>query len=265
MGQVFSAAVQSKINRSCEHATALSQTVTDWFANSTELKFDPTDGRHITLDLVVKEPPDLDQWACIFGDSIHTMRSALDIWMWERVTAELGGEPDSNRVYFPIYETRSSFKNWVKDMRALGVSKETIEALRKLQPYEQEFPVRQSALFAIHRLDIDDKHMKTAAIGFSHYGVDPLQFSGRWRPVANSDYDITVFEADIVKGGRLIEIVSSQPLELAQPAVQIKPTLHFVLDGEQREMLDTLGDFLEHVQKKMRSLDLIADRDGIPR
>ena len=98
------------------------------------------------------------------GDLIHNLRSALDQLVWQLVKAN-GGEPEEN-------PSAHSFTVWDLEAKcqtgfpggAAGVSKAALKFLKGLKPYKGG----NDALWAIHYLDIVDKHRMMVTTAVSH-------------------------------------------------------------------------------------------------
>jgi hypothetical protein len=60
------------------------------------------DGLLASVILRVRQPPPIDEWAVIFGDAVHNLRSALDSLVWE--LAHFDGQVPRNPrgLYFPV-------------------------------------------------------------------------------------------------------------------------------------------------------------------
>lgn len=109
------------------------------------------------------------------GAVVHAVRSSLD--HLAVALAKRNGATKTNDVYFPISSNEDAFfngrKSGIKKINRLSIA--DIEVIKKLKPYKGG----NDALYAIHQLDLLDKHnrlIKTAgfigSVGvFTAYGL----------------------------------------------------------------------------------------------
>lgn len=102
------------------------------------------------------------------GDCIHNLRAAFDIVACQIVT--LGNGRVSSQTQFPIFSSSKKFRSKV-GRNLQGASQAAISVVERLQPYQGE---HNQALWAIHRLDILDKHRMIIPVGAAHsaLGID---------------------------------------------------------------------------------------------
>lgn len=113
----------------------------------------------ITAKLVWKPEPVIDvRWAAvglkpgaIIGDSIHNMRTCLDLMASE--LARLNGKPDKN-VYFPFAASAESLDEQIKAKRFHYAGDDCVALLKQFAPYVGG----NHLLRGIHDLDMRDKH-----------------------------------------------------------------------------------------------------------
>jgi hypothetical protein len=125
-----------------------------------------------------------DALGLIAGDVIHNLRSALDHLVWQLVIAN-GKKPDDMRTEFPVWSKEAGFKKG-KPGRAKGISKEALNVLYGLKPYQGG----NDALWLLHQLDIVDKHRLLLAVASVAKGV-VIDFGG----LANEWFDKAPGEA----------------------------------------------------------------------
>lgn len=249
----FSPTVLAKINRSVAHTNELIKEVQTWIDTQTELKYKIHDnGLLHTLDLVVKAPPNLHDWSCIFGDAVHNMRSALDLWITERLFAETGSRPPNN-FDFPIYPNDGMFKGWITRNKHLRLTDPLMDELEAIQPYHHDGK-DDEALMSLHKLDIEDKHRSLLALGLNTYDADPMEFYGTWEPDPESDIEIVSNEIDPAAGGRVLEVIATRPLQVAQPDLSIRPIIEFTYKRKRRNAVVSLDTFVVHVQRVITRL-----------
>lgn len=132
-------------------------------------RFRSTDPLHVTLTGVQEQPPPenaklaLDvpmqvHWdaigllpGTIVGDSIHNMRTALDLMASE--LARLNARSDKN-VYFPFAESQDKLQTAIKSKSFDFAGADAVALLESFAPYRGG----NDLLRAIHDLDIRDKH-----------------------------------------------------------------------------------------------------------
>jgi hypothetical protein len=89
--------------------------------------------------------------SAIVGDIIHNLRAALDLAACDLV--RIRGESDRG-VYFPFCDSPEDLRDMIKRKRFNRAGRNAVALLHELRPYRNG----NSALRAIHDLDIQDKH-----------------------------------------------------------------------------------------------------------
>lgn len=111
------------------------------------------DTRESLIQIMVAESVPED-FALIIGDAIHNLRSALDIAISDIEFATTGHRKD--RTQFPIRETRNELISAINGGLKSKAPESTLNFIVDVvQPYKGG---NGDALWALHRLDIDDKH-----------------------------------------------------------------------------------------------------------
>jgi hypothetical protein len=131
-----------------------------------------TDGRnhHFAWRVKIVEEPPLAKWASLIGEGLHALRSALDHTAYELVRVN---RPKAEFSEFPVFKDRGA---WDCDhaKKLPGVSPKVLTQVKWLQPYRRR--EEEDPLWAIHRLDILDKHRRlnvvTAALEGSSYAIE---------------------------------------------------------------------------------------------
>lgn len=143
-----------KVTRASHHITELNSILerfrqSDFY--SLFIKKDLQTGQNILGFKTSKQLP-LDI-ALVVGDVLHNLRAALDLAVWDSVI-KAGGTPD-HKTMLPFSKTKkgleSSVKNRLKKVASTDICDLIINDIR---PY----PGGDDALYALHRLDIIDKH-----------------------------------------------------------------------------------------------------------
>jgi len=95
----------------------------------------------------------------ILGDAVHSLRSALDYVACELVRS-VGGAPKN--VYFPISESPEKYKT-DSGGKTKGMPQEAKDYIDRMRPYCGG----NDAFWAIHELDIIDKHRLLPTVGMN--------------------------------------------------------------------------------------------------
>lgn len=109
-----------------------------------------TEGDTLTLEIAIKPMPPLP--GAIVGDVVHNLRTALDLMATEMVSQTAG--QSSKSVYFPFGIDTADLEKQIKDKNFHRAGADAVTLLRTLAPYAGG----NTALRAIHDLDIQDKH-----------------------------------------------------------------------------------------------------------
>jgi hypothetical protein len=144
-----------KIKRAKQHIGDLHSKLqafaaTDYY--SLRVDKDAETGNNILKFSVTKAPP--EETALVIGDAIHNLKSALDLLVNDVFFEKLNRRSDYTK--FPVCETRDKL---VATMNG-GTIRQASEAIADLivdviKPYKGG----NDALYALHHLDICDKHM----------------------------------------------------------------------------------------------------------
>jgi hypothetical protein len=98
--------------------------------------------------------------AAIAGDAIHNLRAALDYLIWQLV--EANGQVPNQRTEFLFGNDEADFSTRCKGkILKMGVSAPAMDLIEALKPYNGG----NDGLYALHRLDIRDKHRLLITVG----------------------------------------------------------------------------------------------------
>jgi hypothetical protein len=111
---------------------------------------------------IAREPP--IQLGLIAGDIAHCLRSALDLLAWQLVWRS-GAEP-SRDTAFPISTSEESLERTI-EWRLRGALPEAKRAVRETKPHRGG----NAVLWALHELDIEDKHRVVLPLATDLAGV----------------------------------------------------------------------------------------------
>ena len=148
---------RAKRERAQHHLEILEKDVREFFAAhpySVTIEPDPERCRYVIRLHDPLQIPDT-KWACIIGDCVHNLRAVFDYIAWELA----GGDPLDTVTMFPVCDTTESFKKNANKIRRL--SPEAQALIQKFQPYQGKNRRRdphKHFLWALHALDISDKH-----------------------------------------------------------------------------------------------------------
>jgi hypothetical protein len=161
----------------------------------------------------------------ILGDAIHSLRTALDYLACELVRS---AGVDPGQVYFPISETDKKYAS-ESGGKTKGMPQAAKDEIDKMRPYKGG----NTGLWAIHKLDIIDKHrlLPTIAMRVGHWtmtlSAEPTEFALAVAPVLeagqtigfisgnavtnkemNVTADIAFGEPDVIKGRPVIDTLT---------------------------------------------------------
>jgi hypothetical protein len=174
--------IRSKIERAKKHIHDLETCIDDLRRNDLykiTTESDPRTGEKVYGICLQAAPAEV---SLIIGDAVHNLRSSLDHLVWQLVLAA-GNSPDEQTM-FPIQKSASTYKS--KSPRKIqGVDSVAKSLINSLNPYQGG----NDDLWAIHELDITDKHRlllvaSTAMSGIFHDRIVPnwIADATRWSP-----------------------------------------------------------------------------------
>lgn len=161
---------RAKLRRAEEHLVAVHNDITTWIDSNpytTPVESNPEGTEHRFV-LRVHRPPNVDGWACLIGDCVHNLRSALDHLAWE-VTKPSNR---NTRTEFPIFADDIIDANGKVvpnyQSKVQGISNNRVrDFIDGRQPCNTP-PPKETPLWAIHRLDIVDKHKTMVPVLFEN-------------------------------------------------------------------------------------------------
>jgi len=158
------------------------------------------------------------------GQIIYAQRSSLDILAC--VLAEREGHIDPRRTYFPITETEDRLSEKQARDKIRYLSDADKAAIHALKPYKGG----NNLLFALHQLNMQDKHRKLILLGASvagaEYSVKPGHGGGHVRAFAlygktfQDGECVALWDADPQMGLNLaLQIALADVPEIGRPPV----------------------------------------------
>lgn len=160
-------AIDAKIERADKHISDLGQAIADFLASKpykVGAKNHPilSDATTFFVEKARPIPPCIP---IIAGDAIHNLRSALDHLAWQLV--EASGNTPGSWTGFPIYDpskfTTDKGESKFFEGKVKGMRPQIVNAIRGQQSYKGG----NDQLWAIHDLDIVDKHHLSITMGFT--------------------------------------------------------------------------------------------------
>jgi hypothetical protein len=140
-----------KVKRAREHFAELEHAIDAYRAGGNFHVEQTANGRSIDFTLRIDFAAPVEDWALVFGDSVHNLRAALDHLAWQ-----LDAKPGKDSE-FPIFVKPPT--KWPPPSVAKMPAKAR-EIIRGLQPYEWASGGNptEHLLAVLHSLDIQDKH-----------------------------------------------------------------------------------------------------------
>jgi hypothetical protein len=105
---------------------------------------------HVTGDLFISEPPPIEI-AMIVGDTIHNLRTSLDVLANDLI--HIAGHKDKDAA-FPFCDTEKDLDLIIKRRGFIRAGTESVELLKSLRPFNGG----NALLRGLHDLDIINKH-----------------------------------------------------------------------------------------------------------
>ncbi len=158
-----------KVERAKEHISNL-EALDQGFLQSNPyeiIPYDEPDTGDLIFKVKVSAQPPL-RWGAIVGDTIHNLRSSLDLLVCELVRAN--GEKVKPNTGFPVFKSATASANAFKSGppgQVKGAPKAAVDLIKKAKPYDGG----NDALWRLHQLDIADKHKLLIAVGSAHRNV----------------------------------------------------------------------------------------------
>src|SRR4051812_20635950 len=144
----------AKLQRAYQHTLDLQQSFdTHAFAHPYRalVNFETKNGRHRAWVDVQAERPIPEEIGLMLGDALHNMRCVLDHLVWELIALD-GGKQDQF-ASLKIHPTREGYEAALRGM--VAARPDTKQFLMRVEPYPGG---AGELLYALHRLDISDKH-----------------------------------------------------------------------------------------------------------
>jgi len=180
-----------KLGRAQEHADTFYRELKTWVDSDPYVigkKVNADGSRHSNFIENIKVNPSLDRWACIIGDCIHNLRSALDHFIYAVAIRESGQDPPPSErtLQFPIADSPEKYGGQLWHIKPLSLSVRA--GIERLQPYNRRHPSLPPLLGLLRDLDDLDKHrllnVVTSQVGEGKFSFTNLP-PGTGRPVVD--------------------------------------------------------------------------------
>lgn len=130
----------------------------------------------------------ITRFAIICGDATHNLRTALDFVWYELTAADTTIPP--HKIKFPVYPTRERLEGFIASRKGqksiAGLSGKLLDTIK---PYKGGNVIGDS-IYALHQLDIRDKHRLL---------IPQVQVSHVWDPAAeDSASEDVLYEVNII-------------------------------------------------------------------
>lgn len=179
-----------KLGRAEEHANIFYRELKDWVDAGPYVirkKINTDSSRYSMVIEQIKTQPPLDHWACVIGDCVHNLRSALDHFIYAAAIRESGQDPPPKKrsLQFPIADSPDKFSAQAGRIEPLNLSMKA--EIERLQPYNRRHPSLPPLLGLLRDLDDFDKH-RLLSVVLSQVGEGEFNFHlppGSGKPVVD--------------------------------------------------------------------------------
>lgn len=214
------AGIAEKLNRSHENVRNLESEIAAFFDGSEYPVLCDDDMQVIPEALEYhKRRPIPPRFSILAGEIIHHLRSCLDHIVWQFSNAALRETHKDRKFFeFPILEEEPSPSNvFTKyDRKIQLITKDAVRSLIKhCQPYRRTNP-KESALLAIHNLDIVDKHKEFIIVHLTGAARMP---AGMMRRYENGELPISSIGDNFKRYGKLIPQVAFSEFCGSEPEI----------------------------------------------
>lgn len=118
----------------------------------------------VVVDSIKPIPDDI---VCIIGDTIHNLRSSLDLLACQLMKLS-HPKHTCKDIGFPISDSASAFKSTLQSRKIQSFDASVVQMFTQLETYKGG---ARSSIWELHRLDIQDKHRLLLIAGAAIGGV----------------------------------------------------------------------------------------------
>jgi len=226
-------ACRSKIERAKKHIRDLDLARVAFLGTNPYVgipKFHPEENQ--TVFVLESIPGVPNEIAAILGDAIHNLRTALD-YLASELVRSAGNEPKG--VYFPIADTAEKYEA-ESGGKTKGMPKEAKEIIDRLRPYGGG----NYFLWALHKLDIIDKHRLLPAVGMK---IGGWQISLSLTP---TEYNFSF--PSVLENGDVIGWIPGDHVADKQMSISADITFGEPEVFKGRPMMQALADLIDFVE-----------------
>jgi len=145
----------AKIERAKHHINELNRQAEAYTSKRPLRVYRSVSGKANKITYVVKcKIPVPAGLALIIGDAVHNLRSALDLLAFALVGHKCPTPSQQRQIQFPFSTSANSLEATINSRHIGRAGKKVVAAIKKLKPY----PGGNEMLYAIHDLDMADKH-----------------------------------------------------------------------------------------------------------
>lgn len=246
---------RAKVARARQHALDLEGRILSWVTTS-GINTDASiaeDRLSWELRLTAFDPPPLPEWALIVGDSLHNLRSALDVLVWAHVDETVLTVPEAKRVAYPVHMERAK---WDSDTRVLPVLRKALPAdvLRRVeesQPFQRPESERDhDPLPLLNSLDNQDKHRLALAATTRVEGMQydhMIEFEDEAAGARNVPPDVTIHDLTLASGAPLMSGTTIDRIARVGGSHRLEVKVGILVDGQFYAVLDLINGLIKYV------------------
>lgn len=207
------------------------------------------DGLVASVILRVKQPAPVDEWALLFGDAVHNLRSALDSLVWELAHIDGNAPRNPRGLYFPIVADEARWPSAAKMLDACPI--EVVERIRLMQPFLIPDP-GTSGLEVLATLSNQDKHRMPirANMAVQQVAMDDASFEFENEDdIPDPPFQIKMADAvPMDDGAVVVAFESTARMVKMQVPVVMGPRFTIDLNGQQAEIEHTVNTIAQYVR-----------------
>jgi hypothetical protein len=210
--------------------------------------YDSEPGRRLDRVRVIQvASPEL---ACVLGDVVHNLKSALDLVAWQAV--EAGGGTPGRDTGFPICQSPNDFKA-TGLAKVEGASEESLDVIRRAKPYKGG----NDSLWRLHHLDRFDKHRLLAVVGAAHQYTS-IDMSGFMRQEFPELTDLPEMRIGINPADKLFPLEDGEVLYETDAEAKENPEHALFVAFGQGEIAES-EPIMESVAEMLQSVESVLE------
>jgi hypothetical protein len=250
---------QIKLGRARHHLGNLTKGINEFLARRPfrlVMRVDPKLREAALHTKAIEQIP--SDFPLIIGDTIHNLRSALDITMYA-LASPRAKVPE--KIAFPFAKSETGLDGSIGRAQASYAGTKVVEAIRQIRP----FPGGNDTLCAIHDLNILDKHRllvlarRIPELSFEQVSafLDVTMVNGTL--IFSGPEDEALFKGPITIGATRVERRLAAKLQPYEKEIEgVNPVFHIAFGEEQpcgrQYVIETLSNAVELVDQAVRDL-----------